>query len=412
MDTSDAFQRRESIAILGFDPQNKVYRSWWFNSDGNRNTSTGSWNEQSQTLSYVTDLDDGKKIRSSVRFADPNQEVWEFKVTDADGKVYLDMEITATRQAAARDNGTKSDDKKPKPTDQSRLQGTWGAVAYVQNGQGGDEPIAPEDSAIKFVFKGDQFTLLASGNAGETPKGSFKLGSSGKAKTIDLIFPPESNGAKGQTMSGVYEFDGETLKITYAPNGADRLQTNQGITPMVEKSKANRFGLTPAWYGTASLVAACLSWASVWLVFNMGPDGILNNRLFEAVAIGLLPLFGFVCGLVGVGVGIHRRKWLGIITGAIGLAMIGLRSMVPRDESVNLGNLDCEEARVTKSNSFTPITIEESPMNSPTARPRSLATKASWASLGLAVGCVCAFVVFEVIDETIGFAHKVRSVEC
>jgi hypothetical protein len=30
----------------------------------------------------------------------------------------------------------------------------------------------------------------------------------------------------------------------------------------------------------------------------------------------------FVCGLLGVGAGIQRRSWLGMITGAIGLAMI------------------------------------------------------------------------------------------
>ena len=47
-------------------------------------------------------------------------------------------------------------------------------------------------------------------------------------------------------------------------------------------------------------------------------------------------------------------------------------------------------------------------MNSLTARPRSLATRASWTSLGLAIGCVCAFVVFEVIDETIGFAQNTQ----
>lgn len=91
---------------------------------------------------------------------------------------------------------------------------------------------------------------------------------------------------------------------------------------MVEKPRANHFGLTPAWYGTASLVAACLAWASVWLAFNQGPDGITKNRIFTTVAILLLPLFCFVCGLLGVGEGIRRRSWLGIITGAIGLAMI------------------------------------------------------------------------------------------
>jgi ABC-type Mn2+/Zn2+ transport system permease subunit len=45
-------------------------------------------------------------------------------------------------------------------------------------------------------------------------------------------------------------------------------------------------------------------------------------------------------------------------------------------------------------------------MNDPTTQPRSLATKGSWISLGFAIGCGCAFVVFEVIDETIGFAHN------
>ena len=223
MDTSIHSNGEESIALFGFDPNSKAYQSWWFSSDGNRNTSTGSWNEKALTLSCASELDDGKTMRTLLRFANRNQEVWEFKVTDADGKVYFDMDIVATRRAAGADKQPNPDARQPKPTDQSRLQGTWGATQYVQNGQGEDEaPIAPEDSAIKFVFKGDRFTLLASGNAGKTPKGSYKLGASGKAKTIDLIFPPESNRTKGQTMSGIYEFDGETLKITYATNGARR----------------------------------------------------------------------------------------------------------------------------------------------------------------------------------------------
>ena len=92
---------------------------------------------------------------------------------------------------------------------------------------------------------------------------------------------------------------------------------------MLEKSKENRSGMSPASYGIASLIAACLSSASVWLLFNMGPDGVLNNRLFEAVAFGLLPLFGFVCGLVGVGTGLNHKNWFAIATGSIGLGMIG-----------------------------------------------------------------------------------------
>ena len=92
---------------------------------------------------------------------------------------------------------------------------------------------------------------------------------------------------------------------------------------MAENPNPALFGLSPASYGVASLLAACLAWASVWLLFNTGPDGFLNSRLFEAVALGLLPLFGFVCGLFGVGAGFRLRNWIGIATGAIGLGMIG-----------------------------------------------------------------------------------------
>ncbi|MCO6459554.1 MAG: DUF1579 family protein [Pirellulaceae bacterium] len=100
MDTSTHSSGDESIAILGYDPGQKTYRSWWFNSLGHRNDSRGQWDEASKTLAYQSKLEDGKAMRSQVRFADASQEVWQFQVTDADGKVYLEMEITATRRPA------------------------------------------------------------------------------------------------------------------------------------------------------------------------------------------------------------------------------------------------------------------------------------------------------------------------
>lgn len=221
MDTSIHSDGVESIGLITFDPQMKAYRSWWFNSLGHRNTGSGSWDEAAQTLSLRSHLEEGRSMETSVRFEDRNQEEWRFLVTDAAGKVYLDMDITSTRRDAApvEESSAAGENR----SDRSQLQGTWGAVSYVQDGQGeGEPPIAPEDSAIRFVFQGDDFLLLASGNAGETPKGSFALGAAGKLKTIDLVFPPESNAGKRQTMPGLYEIDGDTLRITYAPNGARR----------------------------------------------------------------------------------------------------------------------------------------------------------------------------------------------
>lgn len=98
MDTSLHSNGDESVAIIGYDAGQKVYRSWWFNSLGHRNDSRGQWNAATNSLSYRTDLEDGKSMQSSVRFADANKEVWQFKATDAAGKVYLDMDITATRK--------------------------------------------------------------------------------------------------------------------------------------------------------------------------------------------------------------------------------------------------------------------------------------------------------------------------
>lgn len=63
-----------------------------------RGNGVGQWNEAAKTLSYRADLEDEKTTRSSVRFADPNKEVWQFQVTAAAGEVYFDMDITATRR--------------------------------------------------------------------------------------------------------------------------------------------------------------------------------------------------------------------------------------------------------------------------------------------------------------------------
>ena len=103
MDTPLHSNGQEGMTIIGFDPNQKVYQGWRFNSEGEfpRSPFKGSWNAKSQTLSYVGKLEDGKTNRSSVRFFGRNQEVWEIKVTDADGKVYFDMDTIATRRAKA-----------------------------------------------------------------------------------------------------------------------------------------------------------------------------------------------------------------------------------------------------------------------------------------------------------------------
>lgn len=80
-------------------------------------------------------------------------------------------------------------------------------------------------------------------------------------------------------------------------------------------------GFTPSLFGFASVIAACIAWVSIYVVFNQGPDGPLNNVIFDAVAIRLPWFVGLACGLLGVGLGIRHKAWLGISAGAVGLAL-------------------------------------------------------------------------------------------
>jgi hypothetical protein len=98
LDSSSHSDGQESMALITFDPQAGEYRSWWFNSEGLHNESHGTWDEATQTLSYETEMPDGKQGRSKLHFAAPDREEWQFNVTDAEGKVYLDMTITARKR--------------------------------------------------------------------------------------------------------------------------------------------------------------------------------------------------------------------------------------------------------------------------------------------------------------------------
>jgi uncharacterized protein (TIGR03067 family) len=96
--------------------------------------------------------------------------------------------------------------------DQDQLQGDWSLVSGQRDGQD-----IPEDFAksLKRNVKGNMTTVTRDGEP--LAKGSFTLDPTKKPKTIDIK-------VEGMDMPvhGIYELEGDTLKICYAAPGEER----------------------------------------------------------------------------------------------------------------------------------------------------------------------------------------------
>jgi len=95
-----------------------------------------------------------------------------------------------------------------------RLQGNWNFVSLEVEGM---KLPAQMFKGAKIIIKGDTFTSIT-GEA--TYSGTIKVDVTKQPKTIDLIFTegPE----KGRTSLGIYELDGDSLKICLGLAGRDR----------------------------------------------------------------------------------------------------------------------------------------------------------------------------------------------
>jgi RNA polymerase sigma factor (sigma-70 family) len=98
-------------------------------------------------------------------------------------------------------------EKEPEQARQDReaMQGTWELVeAETKNGRA----TADQIRGFKVVVKGDRITFNPDG---ENRSSTFKLDPSKSPKAIDLI--PTDGPAQGQTVPGIYELKGDTLKL-------------------------------------------------------------------------------------------------------------------------------------------------------------------------------------------------------
>jgi len=109
--------------------------------------------------------------------------------------------------AGAQDDAAKKELKK--------LEGTWATVSIEAAGQ----KVTDEDKikTRKLTTKGEKYTLKV---GDETVQGTIEINPTKKPKTIAV--KPESGTNKGKTLLGIYELDGDSLKICLALPDKDR----------------------------------------------------------------------------------------------------------------------------------------------------------------------------------------------
>jgi uncharacterized protein (TIGR03067 family) len=95
-----------------------------------------------------------------------------------------------------------------------KLQGTWNFVSLEVEGAKLPEAML---SGSKIIIKGENFKSIS---AGITYEGKIQIDLSKMPNTLDLIFTdgPE----KGRTSLGIYELDGENLRICLSLAGSTR----------------------------------------------------------------------------------------------------------------------------------------------------------------------------------------------
>jgi uncharacterized protein (TIGR03067 family) len=90
----------------------------------------------------------------------------------------------------------------------AKLQGTWEVTTWKE--QGVEDRNFVEFVSPKLVFNGDKHAWKAGPASHE---GTFKVGSKGNLRSVDLVITTDG---KGKNQLGIYELDGDELKICLA----------------------------------------------------------------------------------------------------------------------------------------------------------------------------------------------------
>jgi uncharacterized protein (TIGR03067 family) len=117
--------------------------------------------------------------------------------------------------AALSVSGTLADDKADLEKEAKKFQGAW---TIESSEAGGKELPAGELKGLIVIFEGDKHTVKKGDEVIQV--GTQKLDPSKSPKTIDVTMAEGPN--KGKVMLGIYEIDGDTLKVCFDPQGKKR----------------------------------------------------------------------------------------------------------------------------------------------------------------------------------------------
>jgi uncharacterized protein (TIGR03067 family) len=112
-------------------------------------------------------------------------------------------------------SGILADDKADLSREARKFQGTWTIESSVT---GGEEIPPGELKGVVVIFEGDKHTVKKGDEILQV--GTQKLDPSKSPKTIDVTMTEGPH--KGAVMLGIYEIDGDTLRVCFDPEGKKR----------------------------------------------------------------------------------------------------------------------------------------------------------------------------------------------
>jgi uncharacterized protein (TIGR03067 family) len=117
--------------------------------------------------------------------------------------------------AAPGGPGAAADDKADLEKEVKKFQGTW---TFESSEAGGQQLPAGELKELVITFAGDKHTIKKGDQVVQV--GAQKLDPSKSPKAIDVNMTEGPN--KGVFMLGIYEINGDTLKVCFDPQGKKR----------------------------------------------------------------------------------------------------------------------------------------------------------------------------------------------